>query len=147
MFHRNHECQRRHFFSRDCAVLSFTANEFLLQNYAHTQVPKNFANQTTSQRDRLVYWINSAEIAHLVASVKTTKSKRVSKWRCWNFFLVSIGLEQCSYLDGIQRFHKNHPFNVCPSSSRSNLQYRKSSNSGSIDSRNHFISSTGLQVK
>ena len=67
--------------SRDCVDLSSTTHGLLLQNYAHTQVPENFRNQTTSQRDCLVHWVNSVAIGRAAKSVKATKSKRVAAWR------------------------------------------------------------------
>ena len=89
--------------SRDCIDLSSTSYEFLLQNYAHTQVLKNL-NIKPLPKD-IVSFIEST-LQHS-ASIKTSKGKRVSTCRCLNSFLVSIGHAHCLYLDGILKI-KQH---------------------------------------
>lgn len=64
-------------------------------------------NQTAAQRDRFVDWITAAADARADATVGETKTKRLAAWRCWNDFLIAVGLEQTLFLDGYSPFHKN----------------------------------------
>ena len=54
-----------------------------------------------------MHWINAAANARADATVGETKTKRVAAWRCWNDFLIAIGLEKILFLDGFTSFHKN----------------------------------------
>jgi hypothetical protein len=62
---------------------------------------------TSPQRDRLIRYINSAAIARQEATVRQTKTKRVTAWRCWNAFLISVGFAESFFLDGMSKFQRN----------------------------------------
>ena len=52
-------------------------------------------------------WINAAANVRADATVGETKTKRAAAWRCWNDFLIKIGIPHKVFLDGFTQFCKN----------------------------------------
>ena len=52
-------------------------------------------------------WLTAAVNARAEATVGQTKTKRVAAWRCWNDYLIQVGLPEKIFLDGFSQFCKN----------------------------------------
>lgn len=55
----------------------------------------------------MFYYINAALTTREQATVSQTEAKRVSAWTSWRSFLVSIGLTESPFLDGLPRHKQN----------------------------------------
>jgi hypothetical protein len=55
----------------------------------------------------LFHYIDASAAACEKAMIDSTKTKRDCAWKCWNSFLVSIGIHNSLYLDGMSKFQKN----------------------------------------
>ena len=66
-----------------------------------------FSDSRTSGRDLLFHYISAAATAREEATVKATKGKRLSAFKTWQAFLISIEFTGSLYLDGLSPFQKN----------------------------------------
>ena len=92
--------------SRDSYFLSHTTHELFLKKMRPYSGSKQFQNTSSSERDLLVHYINTAAVARTAASVEATKTKRASSFKCWTTFIISIGIKKL-YLEGFTKYQQN----------------------------------------